>query len=858
MSKHQLQELLDKPVRLRGINHLGDTPALGPGQPNPNVSAAKDVKRVAVGSHSEAAPINKVSTQGDKERPSLPSKCSNLAHEPSQGEELDAAMMRVGDATAHRDPAQRAKKRQKGSDVGIRAQAVQDTTVILQHPVGANPVTAAASTAEHQDQRSKPAERQKSQKKAQLQQEQKQQQEEQQPAHKVKEPQPEIATKAGDQLRRDCMAATGAAVTTGVSQPGTSGDEPQLRVAKKPRLRKAQEEEKPSLGRYAADEPRSGEAPDADKLRHKKKRFQEEVQRPPSETQQPGKQQVTRKRMDDKVKMSRMDDVRAHTEEAEEEGGRREGGRGPGKDGPKSRGSGGERDGEGPYKPSAVTTAVEIQEGVHHHSKEQQLQGQEGGQWQGDQSRTRSAKHELQGNDTQASQQRQYRTLEKQKRGKQQERALVQDQPLDEEGKKKEKKKQIVKQQQRQGSAVVKAEKTETSAEKSHMKSNLLGGAADAAHLPVPALVTSSLAMALGGRAAIAAAAATIGAGVPNISAVAKPAAGAASSCQKQTHAAALAALQQRNSAVTAAAAAAAAVQPLPSAGDDRNGGGKGTTAAALSAAAVRQVGRGQKAAGKKIAGGFLDKMRAKLAGGRFRYLNEELYTRSGKDAFTMMQSQPELFLQYHEGFQRQTRGWPKQPVDVAIGWLISKRSEIKVVADFGCGDAKIAASVPQTVHSFDLVASAPGVIACNMSDVPLPDASVDAAIFSLALMGIDYGSFLEEAVRVLRPKGWLWIAEVRSRFARGAADMHTAGSDDDDGSHGEGKAAGDEDFQPFLSCLKSLGLRILSEDAGNKMFVVWVLRKGEVGKQQRNGKRGGSSGIIPWPELKACMYKKR
>jgi len=54
-----------------------------------------------------------------------------------------------------------------------------------------------------------------------------------------------------------------------------------------------------------------------------------------------------------------------------------------------------------------------------------------------------------------------------------------------------------------------------------------------------------------------------------------------------------------------------------------------------------------------------------------------------------------------------------------------------------------------QRVHSFDLVASDPGVVACNMAEVPLGDAFADVAVFSLALMGTDYGSFLEEAHRV-------------------------------------------------------------------------------------------------------------
>ncbi len=44
----------------------------------------------------------------------------------------------------------------------------------------------------------------------------------------------------------------------------------------------------------------------------------------------------------------------------------------------------------------------------------------------------------------------------------------------------------------------------------------------------------------------------------------------------------------------------------------------------------------------------------------------------------------------------------------------------------------------------------------------PAGDASVDAAVFCLALMGTDYPAFLREARRVLRPGGRLWIAEAR------------------------------------------------------------------------------------------------
>ena len=45
-------------------------------------------------------------------------------------------------------------------------------------------------------------------------------------------------------------------------------------------------------------------------------------------------------------------------------------------------------------------------------------------------------------------------------------------------------------------------------------------------------------------------------------------------------------------------------------------------------------------------------------------------------------------------------------------------RGPSEIVADFGCGEAVIAQSVPNTVHSFDLVAKNKHVTACNMAKV--------------------------------------------------------------------------------------------------------------------------------------------
>ncbi|CAI5458058.1 unnamed protein product, partial [Closterium sp. Yama58-4] len=117
-----------------------------------------------------------------------------------------------------------------------------------------------------------------------------------------------------------------------------------------------------------------------------------------------------------------------------------------------------------------------------------------------------------------------------------------------------------------------------------------------------------------------------------------------------------------------------------------------------------------------RLAGGrFLSLMKARLAGGRFRSLNEALYTSDGDKAFQMFSEDPNAFAQYHEGYREQVASWPINPLHVIIDWIRQRPATLTVV-DFGCGEAKLAASVPNKVTSLDLVAAAPGVIACNMA----------------------------------------------------------------------------------------------------------------------------------------------
>lgn len=65
----------------------------------------------------------------------------------------------------------------------------------------------------------------------------------------------------------------------------------------------------------------------------------------------------------------------------------------------------------------------------------------------------------------------------------------------------------------------------------------------------------------------------------------------------------------------------------------------------------------------------------------------------------------------------------------------------------------------------------------------------------------------------------------------------------------------GGEDFGPFLGALRALGFELVKQDAGNTMFVVFVLRKAKAQQQQQQQAKQQQP---KWPVLRPCVYKKR
>ncbi|KAG5942753.1 hypothetical protein E4U59_000901 [Claviceps monticola] len=285
--------------------------------------------------------------------------------------------------------------------------------------------------------------------------------------------------------------------------------------------------------------------------------------------------------------------------------------------------------------------------------------------------------------------------------------------------------------------------------------------------------------------------------------------------------------------------------------------------------------------------------MREKLISARFRHLNETLYTKPSAEAFDLFQDSPEMFDEYHDGFRRQVKVWPENPVDSFLSDIRSRakarqppkgrpgpppsqRTKMALprttgtctIADLGCGDARLAASLQKEssklrldIKSFDLQSPSPLVTKADIANLPLEDGSVNVAIFCLALMGTNWIDFIEEAYRILHWKGELWIAEIKSRFGparKNAVVEHSVGNRKKnnvalskkvkaaqaaqvDTLHGEDLAVevdGSEDRRretdvtAFIEALQKRGFVLQGEraeavDLSNRMFVKMHFLKG-------------------------------
>ncbi|CAL6062909.1 Ribosomal_RNA-processing protein [Hexamita inflata] len=154
----------------------------------------------------------------------------------------------------------------------------------------------------------------------------------------------------------------------------------------------------------------------------------------------------------------------------------------------------------------------------------------------------------------------------------------------------------------------------------------------------------------------------------------------------------------------------------------------------------------------------------------QFRLMNQQIYTSDTSASFKKFSSKPELFVQYHQEYAQKIQNWKKKPFDVVCD-LIAKHPSLQRLADVGCGDAQIARKFGNQfeVVSFDMGSNENNkdfVTICNMTSLPVMYVEYfDVALYCLSIMGTNQRDILNQAKKVIRKGGQLWILEVSSRL---------------------------------------------------------------------------------------------
>jgi hypothetical protein len=178
--------------------------------------------------------------------------------------------------------------------------------------------------------------------------------------------------------------------------------------------------------------------------------------------------------------------------------------------------------------------------------------------------------------------------------------------------------------------------------------------------------------------------------------------------------------------------------------------------------------------------------------------MNRRLNATRSDRTHARLAANPEEWAQYHSLYRAARASWPVVPYEEIIRFYEQRQG--LVIADFGCGEAKLAAALEgrHRVHSFDHVAINQTVTTCDMRSTPLPDGCLDGAVFCLSLMGSNFTDYLREAYRTLKTDATLWIVEATSRFS---------------------------DLPRFLAGLTHLGFEVVNHEERDRFTFIRALR---------------------------------
>lgn len=186
---------------------------------------------------------------------------------------------------------------------------------------------------------------------------------------------------------------------------------------------------------------------------------------------------------------------------------------------------------------------------------------------------------------------------------------------------------------------------------------------------------------------------------------------------------------------------------------------------------------------------------------GDFSKLNARWNNSHSSTTNERLRNDPEEWCFYHTRMNEIEINWQLNPREECIKHLKTNLPIGSVIGDFGCGQAKLADALKDvhTVHSFDHIAINRNVIACDMSNTPLNDDTLDASVFSLSLMGTNIKDYILEAYRTLKLGGQLLIYHP----------------------------AQEHDRVRFVAGLTGLGFAIVKSVEVYKWHYIWAIKQG-------------------------------
>lgn len=157
-------------------------------------------------------------------------------------------------------------------------------------------------------------------------------------------------------------------------------------------------------------------------------------------------------------------------------------------------------------------------------------------------------------------------------------------------------------------------------------------------------------------------------------------------------------------------------------------------------------------------------RQKAAVRHGDFTALNRRWNTSRSSTIQKRLHDDPSEWYLYHTLYREARETWSEKPFE-----RIAERIRVRpdwVVGDFGCGECLLNEALPDNhVIGLDHVGWDDSVVVCDISSTPLEASSLDVAVFSLSLMGVNWAEYLNEAYRTLKPYSHLFIAEPHKKW---------------------------------------------------------------------------------------------